>query len=84
MTLTQRYGGAEVGANMLLSDPTACLESTPHSVFRGGHSLVPTASDYLRFCQMSLGGAIGREPSPWPEDGGGHQDQSPVAQPAAL
>jgi CubicO group peptidase (beta-lactamase class C family) len=55
MTLTQWYGAAEAGANGLLSDPTTCLESTPHGVFRGGHGLVSTVSDYLRFCQMLLG-----------------------------
>ncbi|GAI55347.1 unnamed protein product, partial [marine sediment metagenome] len=42
------------GVNKLLSGPTDSLESKPHNVFRGGHGLVSTALDYLRFCQMLL------------------------------
>lgn len=54
MTLTKWYGGAADGINRLISDPTSCLESGPHNVFRGGHGLVSTAPDYFRFCQMLL------------------------------
>ena len=46
---------AKAGVNVLLSDPQSCLESKPHNVFRGGHGLVSTAHDYLRFCRMLLG-----------------------------
>jgi CubicO group peptidase (beta-lactamase class C family) len=54
MTSTKWYGDAAEGINRLLSDPTGSLESAPHNVFRGGHGLVSTAPDYLRFCQMLL------------------------------
>jgi CubicO group peptidase (beta-lactamase class C family) len=56
LTLTRWYGAAEEGINRLISGPTNSLESAPHSVLRGGHGLVSTASDYLRFCQMPLNG----------------------------
>lgn len=42
--------------NRLLSAPASCLESTPHRAFRGGHGLVSTSPDYLRFAQMLLNG----------------------------
>jgi CubicO group peptidase (beta-lactamase class C family) len=54
MTITKWYGDAVEGINRLLADPTGSLESAPHNVFRGGHGLVSTAPDYLRFCQMLL------------------------------
>jgi len=54
MTLTKWFGDAAEGINRLISGPTDSLESTPHNVFRGGHGLVSTAPDYLRFCQMLL------------------------------
>lgn len=54
MTVTRWYGDAADGVNDLISGPTDSLESKPHSVFRGGHGLVSTALDYLRFCQMLL------------------------------
>ena len=54
MTITRWFGDAEDGVNDLISGPRDCLESGPHNVFRGGHGLVSTALDYLRFCQMLL------------------------------
>jgi CubicO group peptidase (beta-lactamase class C family) len=54
VTATLLYGGAMAGINKLLADPRDCLESAPHQVFRGGHGLVSTAPDYMRFCQMML------------------------------
>ena len=38
------------------SNPETDLEYRPHRAFRGGHGLVSTAADYLRFCAMLLGG----------------------------
>ena len=54
MTVTKWYKDAEEGINILLASPTDSLESKPHNIFRGGHGLVSTAPDYLRFCQMLL------------------------------
>ncbi len=54
MTISRWYEGAAEGMNRLISGPTDDLASTPHKVFRGGHGLVSTAPDYLRFCQMLL------------------------------
>jgi CubicO group peptidase (beta-lactamase class C family) len=54
MTKTKWYGDAEKGVNVLLNSPADSLESAPHKVYRGGHGLVSTATDYLRFCQMLL------------------------------
>jgi CubicO group peptidase (beta-lactamase class C family) len=56
MTSTKWWSGAEEGINRLIADPAHSLESAPHNVFRGGHGLVSTAPDYLRFCQMLLNG----------------------------
>ena len=53
-TKSKWYGEAEKGVNVLLNRPTESLESAPHKVFRGGHGLVSTVLDYLRFCQMLL------------------------------
>lgn len=54
MTITQWYDIARAGVNGRISGPEDSLESTSHNVFRGGHGLVSTAPDYLRFCQMLL------------------------------
>ena len=54
MTVSKWYGDAAKGINRLISDSRSSLESAPHNVFRGGHGLVSTAQDYLRFCQMLL------------------------------
>ena len=32
------------------------LEAKPHDIYRGGHGLVSTAEDYLKFCKMLLNG----------------------------
>ena len=37
-----------------ISNPETDLEYRPHRAFRGGHGLVSTAADYLRFCAMLL------------------------------
>ena len=37
-----------------ISNPETDLEYRPHQAFRGGHGLVSTAGDYLRFCAMLL------------------------------
>ena len=54
MTVTKWFGDAAEGVNRLVADATDSLESQPHGAFRGGHGLVSTALDYLRFCQMLL------------------------------
>ena len=54
VTVTRWYGEAMDGVNKLLAGARNCLESAPHGVFRGGHGLVSTAPDYMRFCQMLL------------------------------
>jgi CubicO group peptidase (beta-lactamase class C family) len=54
VTFSRWFGEAIAGVNQLLADPRDCLESAPHQVFRGGHGLVSTAPDYMRFCQMML------------------------------
>jgi CubicO group peptidase (beta-lactamase class C family) len=54
VTVTRWYGEAMDGVNKLLAGARNCLESAPHDVFRGGHGLVSTAPDYMRFCQMLL------------------------------
>jgi CubicO group peptidase (beta-lactamase class C family) len=54
MTKSKWFGDAENGVNELLNSPTDSLESSPHKVLRGGHGLVSTVTDYLRFCQMLL------------------------------
>jgi CubicO group peptidase (beta-lactamase class C family) len=56
MTLTRWFGEALMGTSRYLAGPTDSLESAPHQVFRGGHGLVSTATDYLRFAQMLLNG----------------------------
>jgi CubicO group peptidase (beta-lactamase class C family) len=37
-----------------ISDPEKDLEYRKHKIFRGGHGLVSTASDYFRFCRALL------------------------------
>ena len=37
-----------------ISNPESDLEYRRHQAFRGGHGLVSTAADYLRFCTMLL------------------------------
>jgi CubicO group peptidase (beta-lactamase class C family) len=60
VTVTRWFGDAMDGINKLLAGARNCLESAPHHVFRGGHGLVSTAPDYMRFCQMLLnGGELG-------------------------
>ena len=54
ITGTQLFEDLEAGVNTRIAGPTDSLESSPHRVLRGGHGLVSTASDYLRFCQMML------------------------------
>jgi CubicO group peptidase (beta-lactamase class C family) len=54
LTVTKWFEEAMAGVNKRLAGPDDCLESAPHNVFRGGHGLVSTAPDYLRFCQMML------------------------------
>jgi CubicO group peptidase (beta-lactamase class C family) len=54
-TAIQWFGRAAEGVNECLARPEESREASPHSVFRGGHGLVSTAADYLRFAQMMLG-----------------------------
>ena len=56
ITGTQLFDDLEAGANDCIAGPTDSLESSPHNVLRGGHGLVSTAADYLRFCSMMLNG----------------------------
>ncbi|MGC9348693.1 MAG: serine hydrolase domain-containing protein [Anaerolineae bacterium] len=54
MTFSEWYRGAAEGINRPLADAEESLESGPHHILRGGHGLVSTAPDYLRFCRMLL------------------------------
>jgi CubicO group peptidase (beta-lactamase class C family) len=56
ITGTQLFDDLDAGVNKCIAGPTDSLESSPHKVLRGGHGLVSTASDYLRFCSMMLNG----------------------------
>ena len=56
VTGTQMWEEAEKGVNKRVAGSDDSLESSPHNVFRGGHGLVSTATDYLRFAQMVLNG----------------------------
>jgi CubicO group peptidase (beta-lactamase class C family) len=56
MTITRWFGDALEGASRYLAGQADSLESAPHQAFRGGHGLVSTAADYLRFAQMLLNG----------------------------
>ena len=49
---------AAAGKFEWISNPQADLEYRPHGAFRGGHGLVSTAPDYLRFCAMLLNGGM--------------------------
>ena len=52
MTGTRWLEGAEESG--LIWSAADSPEAAPHNAFRGGHGLVSTAADYLRFCQMIL------------------------------
>ncbi|MCK4515993.1 MAG: beta-lactamase family protein [Spirochaetaceae bacterium] len=52
----EQWREAESGNIRVLATASDCLESQPHNVMRGGHGLVSTAPDYLRFCRMMQGG----------------------------
>ena len=56
ITGTQLFEDLEAGANKRIAGPSDSLESSPHRVLRGGHGLVSTAADYLRFCSMMQNG----------------------------
>ncbi len=56
ITGTQLFDDLEAGKNGRIAGPLDSLESSPHKVLRGGHGLVSTAMDYLRFCSMMLNG----------------------------
>ena len=56
ITGTQLFDDLDAGVNVRIAGPVDSLESLPHRVLRGGHGLVSTAADYLRFCQMMLNG----------------------------
>jgi CubicO group peptidase (beta-lactamase class C family) len=56
MTGTRWKDGAEKSA--LIAGPTDSLESAHHNTLRGGHGLVSTGPDYLRFCRMMLNGGV--------------------------
>ena len=58
MTGTFLWEEADKGVNQLIEGPGNSLASAPHNVFRGGHGLVSTAGDYLRFAQMILNGGV--------------------------
>jgi CubicO group peptidase (beta-lactamase class C family) len=55
MTMEKWFGDAMKGRNERIDGPTDALEARNHGVYRGGHGLVSTAADYLRFCRMMLG-----------------------------
>lgn len=55
-TATDQWREAERGNIRVLATGSDSLESKPHNVMRGGHGLVSTAPDYLRFCRMMLNG----------------------------
>lgn len=58
VTGTFLWEEADKGVNQLIEGPSNSLASAPHNVFRGGHGLVSTAGDYLRFAQMILNGGV--------------------------
>ena len=54
------YGPGENGGLELLDDPATGAWARPPRLLAGGHGLVSTTPDYLRFCQMMLnGGELG-------------------------
>ena len=50
------YGPGEDGGHKLLDKPATGAWSRPPRSLYGGHGLVSTTLDYLRFCQMMLNG----------------------------
>ena len=56
VTVSRSLKLAAAGRFDWISNPETDLEYRPHRAFRGGHGLVSTAADYLRFCAMLLGG----------------------------
>ena len=56
ITGTRLFEDLEAGINRRIAGPEDSLESAPHRVLRGGHGLVSTAADYLRFCSMMQNG----------------------------
>jgi CubicO group peptidase (beta-lactamase class C family) len=50
------YGPGENGGLTLLDDPTTGEYAKPPHLLAGGHGLVSSTTDYLRFCQMLLNG----------------------------
>jgi CubicO group peptidase (beta-lactamase class C family) len=50
------YGPEEKGGLKVIDDPEKSPYAKPTRFFSGGGGLVSTARDYLRFCQMLLGG----------------------------
>jgi CubicO group peptidase (beta-lactamase class C family) len=50
------YGPGENGGLKLLDDPATGEYAKPPRLLAGGHGLVSTTTDYLRFCQMLLDG----------------------------
>jgi CubicO group peptidase (beta-lactamase class C family) len=54
------YGPGEDGGLKLLDDPATGEYAKPPRLLAGGHGLVSTTGDYVRFCQMLLnGGELG-------------------------
>ena len=58
LTASVLWEGAEEGINRRIYGANDSAESSSQNVHRGGHGLVSTAKDYLRFCQMVLNGGI--------------------------
>ena len=54
MSITPWFGDALRGVSRRLAGAQDSLESAPHEAMRGGHGLVSTTADYLRFAQMLL------------------------------
>jgi len=50
------YARGQDGQAVLLDDPATSRFASPRFIASGGGGLVGTASDYLRFCRMILGG----------------------------
>ena len=55
LTSTEWWGGEGQTKPHLLRRPTEGIEAKSNAIYRGGHGLVSTATDYLKFCQMLLG-----------------------------
>jgi CubicO group peptidase (beta-lactamase class C family) len=56
MSFSRWFADAETAGSRRIDGPVARLAVRPHNVFRGGHGLVSTATDYYRFSQMLLNG----------------------------